>query len=350
MIADSEKLELEALVARMAAADFGDGDPAAVRALKEHLAANPGIAELHGSVATLWKDLGELQEPNFEPEGEPEQPRWWHHLSYQKVAAVLVPCLIAIGLLAGTGLIGFSKSSSDLSQFEFATAAGERRILSLPDGSTVTLSARSAVGVDLQPRSRRLKLAEGEAVFDVAHDSKRPFIVEAGDGEVMAVGTAFNIRVSNRRVVVTVLEGRVNVSSGVERSGGRTRIAQMANAGEQVVYGSAPLRGAGNSAQSYMEPARSVDAARVAQWSQGLLQFRGEPLSKVVDEVNRHSLRQIRLHDPELAKTPIYGVLHIGDESGLISIVADMTGLGQDALRRKISVDQPADARSIEGD
>jgi len=349
MTADPDRLELEALVARMAQADFGAGDPAAVRALEKHLAANPGKAELHGELAALWDTLGELEEPRLEPD-EPAAPSWWQRIPYHKIAAALIPCLMALGLLLAVGGLGIGKEEADEPPFSLRTAAGERRIISLPDGSAVTLSARSAITIDFSATERRLNLIEGEAIFDVEHDPARPFVVEAGGGEVTAIGTTFNIRVAEEGAVVTVIEGRVNVSAGVRRGEARRQLDQVAEAGEQIVFGSRQVARAVKVEQSFITPAKPVDAPRVSEWSRGLLRFNGEPLSQVVAEVNRHSLRQIRIRDPELARTPIYGVLHIGDERGLLSIIQDLGGLSDAALTQKVSVEAPAAEEAGDGD
>src|SRR3546814_3966246 len=79
--------------------------------------------------------------------------------------------------------------SSDL----YRTVLGERRVVTLADGSTVSLDAASEVRVAYSERARELALVRGQARFDVAHDPRRPFAVQARDQRVVATGTAFNV-------------------------------------------------------------------------------------------------------------------------------------------------------------
>ena len=81
----------------------------------------------------------------------------------------------------------------------------------LPDGSHVELARKSSLSLQYSDKARRLDLGSGVAFFTVAHDRERPFIVRAGDFYVRAVGTAFNVRNTGNRLVVTVTDGTVDV-------------------------------------------------------------------------------------------------------------------------------------------
>jgi transmembrane sensor len=94
---------------------------------------------------------------------------------------------------------------------DYRTAPGERRIISLVDGSKVSLDADSDVTVRYTKNSRELHLLRGQARFDVAHDVERPFSVQAGNQKVIATGTAFNIDMAGSKVLVTLIEGHVVV-------------------------------------------------------------------------------------------------------------------------------------------
>ena len=96
---------------------------------------------------------------------------------------------------------------------EASTQIGERSILILADGSKVTLNTASIVRADYSGPERLITLVRGEAFFDVAKDPTRPFIVTAGPRQVIAVGTAFNVRLQDTQVRVTLVEGRVQVSA-----------------------------------------------------------------------------------------------------------------------------------------
>src|SRR5262249_55442924 len=92
-----------------------------------------------------------------------------------------------------------------------ATGIGERSLVVLADGSKLTLNTSSAIHADFTGRERRVTLVRGEAYFDVAKDPTRPFIVTARSRNVIAVGTAFDVRLQDRQVKVTLVEGKVRV-------------------------------------------------------------------------------------------------------------------------------------------
>ena len=99
---------------------------------------------------------------------------------------------------------------------DYQTAAGERRVVTLADGSRLSLDASSEVTVQYRKHARDLHLLKGQARFDVAHDKSRPFSVVAGNQRVIATGTAFNIDMAGPKVFVTLIEGHVVVVNETE--------------------------------------------------------------------------------------------------------------------------------------
>lgn len=95
--------------------------------------------------------------------------------------------------------------------------------------------------------------------------------------------------------------------------------------------------------------ARPVDANDYARWARGYLRFQGEPLTRVVAEVNRYSPAADPIAGSGARATPIYGVLHVGDYQGLLSIVKDMEGMSDSELARRMSV-EPSGMDTAEGD
>lgn len=317
-----------AMIDAMVEADFGEGSPRARAALGARIAASPAAAEAHDRLAALWEDLGALEPPALSASASaalaagPPDRRWWQDLLPEggwRIAAAILPVLLLLGaLLQGSGL--WTGATSE----EIRTAANERRIVTLSDGSTVSLSPGSVLAVTMARAERRLTLRQGEGLFDVAHDPARPFLVAAGNGTVRAVGTAFNIRVGDE-VVVTVVEGTVSIDAGKARATRVDRpLTQLATAGQQVRFGVRTSNAATSRTQDFITPPRPVDAERYTSWTSGVLRFDGEPLRVVIGELNRYSGREIVLTDPALANTPIYGVFHVGDVEGLRSIVRDL--------------------------
>jgi transmembrane sensor len=170
-------------------------------------------------------------------------------------------------------------------------SARQNRSATLPDGSSVMLSARTGLSVDFTGRERRLSLSRGEAYFQVQHDSGRPFTVAAGDLHVTAVGTAFDVRRERDSVIVTVAEGVVGIVSDTGRDQGGSAHWQ-ASAGYQLTYD------LGTRTANLLR----VDPDRLLTWREGELAYVSTPLGTVIDDVNRYSERRIIIKDPKIAR------------------------------------------------
>ena len=160
-------------------------------------------------------------------------------------------------------------------------AAGVRHA-QLPDGSSVDLAAHASLAVSYTAAQRTLVLSSGEAFFSVAPNHERPFVVKTAAVRILAVGTKFNVREEDDRVVVTVVEGIVDVSA----EGGLA-------SGE-----SAPLRiNAGNEVTWFLTRGdRIVHAAvpaNVLTWREGRLDYVNESLATVIADVSRYSDRNL---------------------------------------------------------
>jgi transmembrane sensor len=183
-----------------------------------------------------------------------------------------------------------------------STQIGERALLVLADGSKVTLNTDSAVRADYTGRERRLTLVRGEAFFDVAKNPTRPFIVTAGSRQVIAVGTAFNVRMQDREVRVTLVEGSVRIVPTAILSSMAIPEKQRAPV-VTLEAGSALVTGADG-----IDRVESVDTARATSWRSGKLVFEGDRLADVVAEMNRYSREKLEIADPTLGDRKVSGV------------------------------------------
>jgi len=217
------------------------------------------------------------------------------------IAAALVVCAL------GGGAYWWADRPDD-----YRTLAGERRVVTLADGSKLSLDADSEVTVRYGKNERFLRLLKGQARFDVAHDKTRPFAVIAGRQKVIATGTAFNIDMAGPKVLVTLIEGHVVV---LDEYGENTtapvqpKIIEL-RAGQQL--------SAAPSGSAEIVPA---NIQRVTAWTIGQLMFDDEPLSSVVDRVNRYGGTQIIIADPRVGAMKISGVFNAGDVLGFVEIV-----------------------------
>ena len=194
----------------------------------------------------------------------------------------------------------------------YVTAKGEHRTVRLADGSVLDLNAGSALSVTLARDARQVTLMQGEAVFDVAPDKARPFLIAAGDRTVRVVGTRFDVRRRDGQLSVTVERGLVEVrpTEGSATAGGSR--AFRLHPGQRLDH----AEGAPDVRVS------AADPAQVFAWRTGRLIYRDQPLGDVIADLNQQFPRPIVLEDPALASTRVSGVLVLDDQAAVIRRLA----------------------------
>jgi transmembrane sensor len=225
--------------------------------------------------------------------------------------------------IAGVGVLGAGLSWTIFGndRERYSSGIGEVRRIALADGSTLLLNTNSEVTVRLTKQRRDVRLFRGEALFEVTHDESRPFIVQANDTGVRAVGTAFAVRLENAQVDVTVTEGVVEVADLETMSGFDQGLPATSRAGVKRVAAHeraiiAPAR------PPDVEPVAPAEADRRLAWREGMVSFDGELLQTAVSEINRHNRRQIVVDDPSLASMPVVGVFRATDLDGFAAAAA----------------------------
>jgi transmembrane sensor len=184
---------------------------------------------------------------------------------------------------------------------ELATPVGQQRSIILSDGSHVDLAPDSLVSTRITLVKRDIQLKRGQAFFAVTHSAIRPFIVHVGALTVTAIGTAFDIRIGPSSTVVTVSEGRVGVSPGVDesaRGSGAQGETIRASSGERVTF----------SKSAHGLRVATIDPKVAESWRDGKLQFVGESLEEVAAAVNRYSATHIVVA-PALLQTRFTGTV-----------------------------------------
>jgi transmembrane sensor len=249
----------------------------------------------------------------------------------------------------------------------YATDIGERRSITLEDGSTIDLNARSKVRVRFSNGERDVELLEGQALFGVAKDKARPFIVRSGIAVVRAVGTQFDVYRKRSGTTVTVVEGRVAVFGPlypVESGRGEDSVVPNSltlNPSPTTGEGSAPRVREGHTSPgraSHLLPSPSdgegprsagevfvsageqvtvterpipapkqANVAAATAWTQHQLVLDGSPLSDVVDGFNRYNTRQIVIEDRALDDFHVSGVYSSTDPASLIRFLRQQPGI-----------------------
>lgn len=199
----------------------------------------------------------------------------------------------------------------------YRTQIGEQRSFTLTDGSRIDLNARSRIRIRMSESDRRIDLLDGQAMFHVAKDANRPFIVRADEATVRAVGTAFDINFGARATTVTVVEGVVAVSAPLtqpekraEAHGSRLPTPTFVSAGEQVKV----------SGSTTTSP-QAVNVAAVTAWTAHKLLFEGTPLLDVVEQFNRYNKRQIVIDDRTLERFQVSGYYPTTDPGSLLNFL-----------------------------
>lgn len=186
---------------------------------------------------------------------------------------------------------------------DHSTGVGDRKRVALADGSVVILNTATAVSVDYSGKERRVVLHDGEALFEVAKDASRPFIVVAGDVEVKAVGTAFVMRLKE----VTVSEGTVDVTIG-----GRAPIRVVA--GQRLDVG-----------EGDRFKVSAVDTDAVTAWRRGKLIVNRRPLESVVAELQRYRAGRIVVLGGRLKTLEVTGVFDLDDTDRILRTIEETT-------------------------
>jgi transmembrane sensor len=213
----------------------------------------------------------------------------------------------------------------------YRTAVGERLSVTLEDGTRLTLNTDSRLVVGYRPAQRNIRLQKGQALFEVAKDAHRPFVVTAGQRTVTALGTAFDVRYSAHRFEVTLIEGKVEVAERVpDAPRAAAAAAEGAAAAAVAVPHPSPLTphvltpgqqliAAADIASAQRQPlVRQADLKRTTSWRYGQVIFEDDLLGVAIQEMNRYAKRRIAIADPALAQLRLSGAFETGQTGTFI--------------------------------
>lgn len=234
-------------------------------------------------------------------------------LRFAIAASMLVVVIAAAWLFTQRGL--------------YSTDVGEQRSITMTDGSIVELNARSKIRISLDDQQRNVQLIEGQALFRVAKDPNRPFIVNAGTTTVRAVGTQFDVNRKSAGTTVTVLEGRVAVDASMNPHPPRglgtfspdvkkdaqapDPFSTLSTLGEGPVQREGEvLLAAGEQLTITPLDVQKIERPNIAAataWTQHQLIFDGTPLAEVLEEFSRYTTKPLVVDSPGLANLKISG-------------------------------------------
>lgn len=181
----------------------------------------------------------------------------------------------------------------------------------LSDGSVVEMKSGAAMVVNFTPEERRVELVSSEALFNVAKDKDRPFIVTAKGVEVRAIGTAFNVRVSENEVEVLVTEGKVRLETNLrEPQSGDETSETTPFAGNLVAGQRSTIFLESEDPKPFVEQAEEEEILEELDWKYRL-EFDSIPLFVAVEQINRRGVMELVIVDEELEELPIVATLRI---------------------------------------
>jgi transmembrane sensor len=227
--------------------------------------------------------------------------------------------LVAAGIV---GICAFgTRILEHLDRSEFTTERGERRELTLADGSLAQLAPNTDIVVRFQQRERLIELQHGEATFHVARNPNRPFIVRAGLTHVLAVGTVFNVERGAQDVSVEVVEGRVAVSQQpaphfLDLAAAPPVTLVSLGADERV---SVTLAGV-------VSPVRRLEHAGPAASPDGELAFENETIAEVARRFNHRNSIYIDITSPQLGDRRVSGVFRADDPQSFVDFIRATSG------------------------
>jgi transmembrane sensor len=217
----------------------------------------------------------------------------------------------------------------------YATRVGEQRTVTLPDGSSIELNARSRLSVRFSAVAREVDLLEGQALFLVEKDVRRPFVVRSGAIRVRAVGTRFDVYRRSHDTTITVLEGRVAVLPETAASPQQRGVTGMlAAAPDTVVSAGEQVIATGTRVARRLH----ANVAAATAWRQKRLIFSATPLAEVVNEFNRYNERQLVVRDPRLQHVLVNGVFSSTDPASLVRFLHAQPDIAVDDEGRQISL------------
>lgn len=302
--------------ARLRSDDLGEEDRAR---FSRWLAADPAHVSAYADYQGLWSDFDDvaasatildMRREALRQADRPHRPRWRPRLA--PLAAMAAGIAVALGgvwMLTVREPALVPAAASRTGPATYLTEVGERSSITLADGSVVQLNTDSLLEVNFVEGRRGLKLLRGQALFEVAHDRNRPFVVEAGGQTITALGTAFDVHVGDHETRVTLIEGRIEV----KRVNGTALFpvapeARKLTAGEQLV-----------AVEERPFLVRVADVEEAVSWREGRVVFSDEPLAEVLEEINRYSTRKVVLGDSDLANLRVSGVFRPGSADRFVA-------------------------------
>ena len=334
---DRETLEEEACLWLIRLDGEGELSQAEREELQTWAAQSPAHQAELRRISKFWNDNNVLTELSTPLYNKPRHERGFVHSAlaflfdpWRGGAGVALASVMLLALVFKDALFPVP---IDARNGIYAAAIGEVRSETLVDGSVLQINTDSQVQVHYSENVRKLRLLRGEAHFEVAPDKHWPFEVYAGGSRVKAVGTAFAVRLQAEVVNVIVTEGKVDLATQAEAPP-ETNTHVPLDQRTPI-----PLESFGTLAEGegvvFTQEINNLQLRNLAEkeitrklaWREGYLIFQGEPLSLVVEELNRYQTIRVDISDPTLRELPIGGRFKVGELGALFDALENNFGI-----------------------
>jgi transmembrane sensor len=315
------------------------------------LAADPRHAAAMRRTSAAWSLLDRIPESAAAPVLDAAT----HRRSFWRRSLVLAPLATAAAAAVALVALHLTRPSTTTPSASAALAPASAsaapapssapRQLTLSDGTVVQLNTGGEVTEHFTTAERRVLLTRGEAHFAVTKNPARPFVVRAGNVDVRAVGTAFNVHLQSAAVDVLVTEGVVQLRSAAEATPAYAPVARepipLLSPGQRAVVSLAPVSSATSVVVTTASP---EEISRTLAWQAPLLRLGGQTLAELAVEFERRSGQRVILADPALASLRVGGRFRADDLAGFTHLLATTLDLDVDhgadgtlVLRKKSS-------------
>lgn len=295
---------------------------------------DPPLIAAREKIERVWQGIGQnanrpeflaLREQALARARRVNRRRWSLSSTIAQKSWVAAASVVGIAI---TVTVAWQFSPSGHRSGIYQTGIGEQRTIELSDHSHIALDSNTKIRATLTADARTIEITQGQAQFNVTHDSARPFKVMVGGHTIVDVGTVFTVEYVDQTVQVALIEGKVAVLTPEVRNSGDTSILSGAVTARSMPAGAAPEAielSAGESlhfaknGEATVTPKADIRAATA--WREGKVIFHSEPLAEAVRRLNRYSKLQLVVDDAYLANLSVSGVFEAGDSRAFAEAV-----------------------------
>lgn len=266
-----------------------------------------------------WRpEHSEKPNPDLLAQHSPKKTTWLRWSSYALATAAAIMMIFTVYRQND-----ISPEYSNESQTTYIVSKNyEYQILE--DGTELDMKDGAELLVKYTDETRLVQLLKGEVHFTVAKNPNRPFVVVVNDSEIIAVGTAFNIRVEEEVVDVLVTEGRVRVEVSNIPSLDKPIYEPILPISQELIVGQRSILSVDNT----LSPVQDVDTETIQKmlsWKHELLDFDSTPLSQVIIAFNQRNEIQFEISDINLETLPITASFRSNNVEGFARLL-ELTG------------------------